>query len=582
MDDIILLKKSFPKINNFNTRLLSPFSKDLFTKKLGHNVMLDLKANKKNYASLTRQNIFKKRKTLYKNNTNSQFSLNKENNLRKIWEPKMIPRFFQNNDKWSNKNYNRIINIKIDSPQKTTKSKNEIKKLLSDKKNEKSKRINFDSIFFFKNYNNTIDRKLKKENNKEIFIHKKKLNIKKFSFHNCNKSENNIVNAIERISKEEKKSKIFIKSFLESLVDIYISFELYNSYQSLVNKFNEIFFFLFEIELFPINPLNIKFLEIYKFTCILNIALIFISKDKNLYTENILKMKEFLKNYIFVGINSIDYKVLNSFKIDNIMIKIKSPTESITMIDILNNIINLIFLDKKNDYKKLRKCLRQLTNNIGTQTPYQVLSIINDSILFCHNCEFLNVKTNEEEEKKNINKKNKTLNDEKTIKPPFIKKKMTKNFCLVLDLDETLIHNLQLPFGNYFLVRPGVFHLFSKVHEIYEIIIFTAGKKRYAYNIIDKIDYNNYVDYILYKNHMIVEEGIYIKKLELIGRDLNKIICVDNLEKNAKFNRKNLYLISSWYNDIFDKELFILENKLMNIAKSGKFDNDITKGILTE
>ena len=148
MDDIILLKKSFPKINNFNTRLLSPFSKDLFTKKLGHNVMLDLKANKKNYASLTRQNFFKKTKTLYKNNTNSQFSLNKENNLRKIWEPKMIPSFFQNNDKWAYKNYNRIINIKIDSPQKTTKSKSKIKKLLSDKKNEKSKRINFDSIFF--------------------------------------------------------------------------------------------------------------------------------------------------------------------------------------------------------------------------------------------------------------------------------------------------------------------------------------------------------------------------------------------------------------------------------------------------
>ena len=578
----IIFESIFPKINRMNERILSPFSKDLFTKKLGHNIMLDLKTNKKNYASLTRPNFFKKNKTLHKNNTNSQLSLNKENNLRKIWEPKKL--FIQKIDNWGKENYKRIINIQLDSPQKITKSKKEIKKLLSNIKNDKPKRINFDSIPSFKNFNNTIVRKLKKENNKDIFEHKKIIKNKRISFHNFNKSENNKINVIERISKEEKNSKIFIKSFFESLIDIYISYELYNSYKSLVNKFNEIYFFLFEIESFPINPLNIKFLDIYKYTCILNIVLIFISKDKNLYTENILKMKDLLKNYIFDCINSFDYKVLNSFKIDNIFPKIKSAAESMTILNILNDIILLIFSDKKNDYKKLRKCLRQLINNIGTQTPNQVLSIINDSILFSHNCDLLNIKTNEEEkiDKHNISKKNKTLNDEKTIQPPFIKKKMIKNFCLVLDLDETLIHNLHLPFGDYFLVRPGVFHLLNKVHEIYEIIIFTAGKKRYAYNIINKIDYKNYVDYILYKKHLVNEEGTYIKKLELIGRDLNKIIYVDNSEKNAKCNKKNLYLISSWYNNIFDKELFILEDKLLNIAKSGKFDNDITKGIITE
>jgi len=68
--------------------------------------------------------------------------------------------------------------------------------------------------------------------------------------------------------------------------------------------------------------------------------------------------------------------------------------------------------------------------------------------------------------------------------------------------------------------------------------------------------------------------------LDLIGRDLNKIICVDNLEKNAKYNKENLYLISSWYNDIFDKELIFLKNKLIKIANDGKYDNDITKALL--
>ena len=227
----------------------------------------------------------------------------------------------------------------------------------------------------------------------------------------------------------------------------------------------------------------------------------------------------------------------------------------------------------------MRKSLKQLINNIGNLTPNQVLSIVNDSILFCNNCDYFNTKL-KKVEKINKNKiKDKLLSDE-IIKIPFIKNKMTKKFCLVLDLDETLIHNMIFPFGNYFFVRPGLFELFEKVHYIFEIIIFTAGKKGYAHKIIDKIDYKNHVDYILNKNHITNIEGNTVKKLDLIGRDLNKTIYVDNLEKNAIYNKKNLYLISSWYNNMFDKELFKLKDKLIKISTCGKFDEDITKGLL--
>ena len=156
---------------------------------------------------------------------------------------------------------------------------------------------------------------------------------------------------------------------------------------------------------------------------------------------------------------------------------------------------------------------------------------------------------------------------------------MNKKFCLVIDLDETLIHNLNLPFGDYFFVRPGVFDFFEEIHDIFEIIVFTAGQKNYAYSIIDKIDYKNYISYILYKKHIIYEDGNAIKKLDMIGRDLNKIVFVDNLENNAKYNKKNLYLISSWFNNIYDNQIYKLKEKLLNIANSGKYDDDITKGL---
>jgi TFIIF-interacting CTD phosphatase-like protein len=67
--------------------------------------------------------------------------------------------------------------------------------------------------------------------------------------------------------------------------------------------------------------------------------------------------------------------------------------------------------------------------------------------------------------------------------------------------------------------------------------------------------------------------------LDLIGRDLKKIVFVDNLKSNAKYNPDNLYHIKTWMYDINDNELITLKNKLRNIATSGNYDNDITKGL---
>ena len=78
---------------------------------------------------------------------------------------------------------------------------------------------------------------------------------------------------------------------------------------------------------------------------------------------------------------------------------------------------------------------------------------------------------------------------------------------------------------------------------------------------------------------MTYENGNSVKKLSMIGRDLNKVVFVDNLKSNAKYNPNNLYHIKTWISDITDNELIILKNKLTNIATSGNYDNDITKGL---
>ena len=444
----------------------------------------------------------------------------------------------------------------------------------------KNKNKNLEKICIFSPIHKNIDNSISNNNSKFN------------SYENSNENSNNNSFINEKIDKD---SIIFLKKFYEDFIDLYTYYNNKFKYINLINNFNKNYFFNFDIKNFPREDMNNRFLNTYKFSCILDICLIFLIKDRNLYIDTFIKMKEFLEKFIWLNLNSINYKIIQSKKINNFLKNINYIIQEKTLSDILNNIILLLFNEKMDDYRKLRICLRQILYNINSDTPEKMLSIINECILFCHNCSYcseendlnekskisrskIDLKENNKNEKKNYEPKIKNFSNN-NIKVPYINKEMTQKFCLVLDLDETLMHNLRLPFGDYFLVRPGVFEFLEKIHNLYEIIIFTAGQKNYAYSIIDKIDYNDYIDHILYKKHIIYENGFSVKKLDLIGRDLNKTIFVDNLESNAKYNKKNLYLISSWYNNVYDRELYKLKEKLINIANSGKFNDDITKGL---
>lgn len=48
-------------------------------------------------------------------------------------------------------------------------------------------------------------------------------------------------------------------------------------------------------------------------------------------------------------------------------------------------------------------------------------------------------------------------------------------YCLVLDLDETLVHYFEVGSEGTFLVRPGADKFLQEMSEIYEVVIFTAA-----------------------------------------------------------------------------------------------------------
>ena len=59
---------------------------------------------------------------------------------------------------------------------------------------------------------------------------------------------------------------------------------------------------------------------------------------------------------------------------------------------------------------------------------------------------------------------------------PYLPKMEDKyNYCLVLDLDETLVHYMEIGNEGTFGTRPGCDKFLSEMAEIYEIVIFTAA-----------------------------------------------------------------------------------------------------------
>ena len=370
------------------------------------------------------------------------------------------------------------------------------------------------------------------------------------------------------------------------------SIEIQSLFSILIINFNNKFLFTFNYKEFPKDiP---KFSEVYKYYCIMTIPLIFLHKDEIIYKNNSFEAKLVYEKFIYLTIEKIGQKNLNFKKIDSFINEYKrenkdNNNEKITMEQCCLELIKLIFKNYK-VYTPLKKAVEQLLTLAKIESLEKLINIINDTILYCFNHKQKNsfflldkkIAGNKNNNYFRLNQiSNKELNKSiSTPKTPFIRCAMKKNFCLVLDIDETIVHSMNLPFGNYFLLRPGVINFLDELSKLYEIIIFTSSPKNYADGILNKIDIdNNYISHRLYKNHVVFEKGKSVKKLNMIGRDLKKIIFVDNMKSNAKYNPSNLCHVSTWFFDINDEEIIKLKLKLKYIATNNKFKDDIRKGL---
>ena len=147
-----------------------------------------------------------------------------------------------------------------------------------------------------------------------------------------------------------------------------------------------------------------------------------------------------------------------------------------------------------------------------------------------------------------------------------------REYTLVIDLDETLVHYFEEEGGEnaYVKVRVGCESFIRELSKYCEIVIFTAGVKVYADIVLDGLDSKNKIDFKLYRQHTDIVNGINIKDLNKLGRDLSKVVIVDNICENFQRQPENGLHILDFEGDENDQELlYLLEDLLQMFSQPG-------------
>ena len=164
-------------------------------------------------------------------------------------------------------------------------------------------------------------------------------------------------------------------------------------------------------------------------------------------------------------------------------------------------------------------------------------------------------------------------NQEGKIIPPFLGKKNPKfKYTLVLDLDETIVHYIKYKNSEYIQVRPYLDDFIKELSQFYEIIIFTASYKNYADLAINGIDPEKKIRYRLYRQHTTKIGNTFIKDLAKLGRDLKKVIIIDNCSDNYSLQPKNGINVIDFLGNEDDDILFHLKKDLFNLYKKNPDD----------
>lgn len=166
---------------------------------------------------------------------------------------------------------------------------------------------------------------------------------------------------------------------------------------------------------------------------------------------------------------------------------------------------------------------------------------------------------------------------------PDVPKGMQSVRTLVIDLEKTLVSSSYTRANGWRIAkRPGAEAFLAYMASFYEIVVFTSSLNMYADPILDKLDPNLYISHRLYRAETHYRNGVHVKDLSRLNRDLSRVIVIDHDEKHVSMQPDNAIIIPKWDGDASDTSLLdlipVLESVVRRDVNDVRQHIDVLKG----
>jgi len=176
--------------------------------------------------------------------------------------------------------------------------------------------------------------------------------------------------------------------------------------------------------------------------------------------------------------------------------------------------------------------------------------------------------------------KNKIFVTKKAIEEPFSDKLLPDpleapmfqpKYTVILEVTGTLVKSdWTHKHGWRFQKRPGLDIFMNQMgYPNFELVIWTVENGMTFYEIINGMDPNNqHIMYRLFRDATKFKNGMHVKELGCLNRDLKKVIVVDWNKNTTQDNPDNALTLPKWEGDMNDRSLFGLAQFLHEIKDS--------------
>ncbi|XP_077290479.1 tiny tim 50 [Arctopsyche grandis] len=142
-------------------------------------------------------------------------------------------------------------------------------------------------------------------------------------------------------------------------------------------------------------------------------------------------------------------------------------------------------------------------------------------------------------------------------------------YTLILEFKDVLVHpDWSYQTGWRFKKRPGLDSFLEALSSTaYEIVIFTTENPLMIWPIIEQLDPNSTkITYRLFRDSTHFIDGVHVKNLDNLNRDLSKVIAIDWNPQSTKLHPQNTLKLPRWNGNDDDTTLLDLTALLKTIA----------------